>query len=226
VWALVWGLRVGCLLILGHTLLAYNFRYLPQTPGAKLQKQRWEAGGALACLLLVTLSPLAQRLLASRLCHYLGRVSFSLYLWHTPVLLTLGAWSFLRLYADGRGRLGYLPAAGVVYVISLIVSMAVSHVSTRVLDEGAVRLGQGVFKVMFGDYDPAFTPHRLARSAQEWGCRRGGRVWGLLVEGGVVASLSPREKVAAGDVELGPLMEPAEAGSAAEGEGVVILKTQ
>ena len=105
-----------------------------------------------------------KRFFETRFCQYLGRVSFSLYLVHGPVLWTLGD----RLYAavgwpkDSRTKnipdwvdIFILPKTGPMgleisfllpHLILLPVTFYVAEVVTRALDEPSVRFPQWLYK--------------------------------------------------------------------------------
>lgn len=105
-----------------------------------------------------------KRFFETRFCQYLGRVSFSLYLVHGPVLWTLGD----RLYAavgwpkDSRflnipqwinlfplpktGPLGLEVAFLVPHLILLPVTFYLAEVVTRAFDEPSVRFPQWLYK--------------------------------------------------------------------------------
>jgi peptidoglycan/LPS O-acetylase OafA/YrhL len=110
--------------------------------------------------------PWLKRFFESRFCQYLGRISFSLYLVHGPVLWTLGD----RLYAavgwpkDARltylpqwfnifplpksGPLGLEPAFLVPHLILLPVTFYLAEVVTRAFDEPSVRFPQWLYKAV------------------------------------------------------------------------------
>ncbi|KAK4108106.1 hypothetical protein N656DRAFT_784645 [Canariomyces notabilis] len=109
--------------------------------------------------------PWLKRFFETRFCQYLGRVSFSLYLVHGPVLWTLGD----RLYAavgwpkESRtanipqwvdifklpmtGPMGLEVAFLVPHLILLPVTFYVAEVVTRAFDEPSVRFPQWLYKM-------------------------------------------------------------------------------
>jgi peptidoglycan/LPS O-acetylase OafA/YrhL len=91
---------------------------------------------AVALFAGVLFSPLAQRLLSR--CGQLGRLSFSIYLLHFPILFTLACAGFVRLD-------GFLPRAAAVTVTFIgfaCVVLIASVVFERAIDRNAVRLGR------------------------------------------------------------------------------------
>ncbi|AEO69071.1 d9d6d417-98b5-407e-8d82-51e854691acd [Thermothielavioides terrestris] len=121
----------------------------------------WAAVFLVACTPRI---PWLKRFFESRFCQYLGRVSFSLYLVHGPVLWTLGD----RIYAavgwpkDSRlknlpqwvdlfplpktGPLGLEVAFLLPHIILLPVTFYVAEVVTRAFDEPSVRFPQWLYK--------------------------------------------------------------------------------
>ncbi|KAF2152836.1 hypothetical protein K461DRAFT_224599 [Myriangium duriaei CBS 260.36] len=103
----------------------------------------------------------------TRICQFLGKVSFSLYLVHGPILWTLGD----RFYAaTGRPSLGtaeyvadwvnlyQLPEYGlyglevnavIPFTLLLVITLGVAWVATKTIDEPAVKLGRWLFNLDF-----------------------------------------------------------------------------
>jgi peptidoglycan/LPS O-acetylase OafA/YrhL len=109
-------------------------RYAPAAAPSSFQFQSQLA--AMALFAGVLLSPAAQRLLSR--CSYLGRLSFSIYLLHFPILFTLGCAGFIWL----AGILPQATAVAVTFVCfaSIVVVAAIEF--ERVIDRRAVRIGQ------------------------------------------------------------------------------------
>jgi peptidoglycan/LPS O-acetylase OafA/YrhL len=84
----------------------------------------------------VLLNPLAQRMLSR--CGYLGRLSFSVYLLHFPILFTVACAGFILL----SGGLSYTAAVVVTFVGFACVVLLAAEVFERVVDRSAVRLGR------------------------------------------------------------------------------------
>lgn len=93
---------------------------------------------AIALFLGALLSPAAQWLLAGKLCRQLGRLSFSIYLLHFPILFTLGCAGFVPL----AGILAYPAAVAVTFIgFALVVLIAASGFEHWV-DRPAIRLSR------------------------------------------------------------------------------------
>lgn len=114
--------REGVIAIIGAALLVYSVR-----------------SGAFSVLLK---APLTQSL---------GRVSYSLYLVHLPVLLSVGCGTYLWLVA-GHG-LGRIAAAAIAIFVYVLVTLAVALAFTRLVDEPGIRLSKRLFPGG-GDWSP------------------------------------------------------------------------
>jgi peptidoglycan/LPS O-acetylase OafA/YrhL len=93
-------------------------------------------GAAVALFVGVLLSPLAQRLLSS--CRQLGRLSFSIYLSHFPILFTLACAGFIPL----AGVLPRPAAVAITFIGFVAVVLLVAEGFERVVDRPAVRLSR------------------------------------------------------------------------------------
>lgn len=108
---------------------------------------RWmfhQAIGALVLLPCVLRSPTLSRMLESALPQYLGRISFSFYLVHGPVLHSLGFWVMPRLFE----RLGRTGGYVVGYVGLVAVALWVSGWFYRRVDVWSVGVGRRVERVL------------------------------------------------------------------------------
>jgi peptidoglycan/LPS O-acetylase OafA/YrhL len=92
-------------------------------------------GGALMVASVLVWIPL-QRLLATRVVNYLGRVSFMLYLCHVSLICSLGAWLVLRL----SPLVGYEVACLLALPIFMAVVLVVAGLGTHWLDAPCIRL--------------------------------------------------------------------------------------
>jgi peptidoglycan/LPS O-acetylase OafA/YrhL len=130
--------RAAPLLVLAGMLLGMltlrpeadgNLRALVQIAGLVSKPAEFILGtGALLLLAGVLMWPAAQRGLQHPWCRFLGRVSFSLYLVHIPLLGTVGCYAWLHLDM-GSWRLGALAIA---YVAA---SLSLAYLMTRIVDE-------------------------------------------------------------------------------------------
>jgi peptidoglycan/LPS O-acetylase OafA/YrhL len=95
--------------------------------------------GAVAIFVGVLLSPDCQRALSMRVPRLLGRLSFSIYLLHWPVMLGIGSAVFLAALPLGQ------TAAGMLAVLAaLLATLALSRWFERWCDRPAVRLSQAI----------------------------------------------------------------------------------
>jgi peptidoglycan/LPS O-acetylase OafA/YrhL len=93
---------------------------------------------AVALFLGVLLGPVAQWLLAGKLCRGLGRLSFSIYLLHFPILFTLGCAGFVPL----AGTLAYPVAVAVTFVGFVLIVLIAARGFEHWVDRPAIRLSR------------------------------------------------------------------------------------
>jgi peptidoglycan/LPS O-acetylase OafA/YrhL len=84
----------------------------------------------------VCLSPTAMRGLSGSVSLFLGRISFSIYLAHSLVLISLGALTYLTLYPD----LGPVPSEAIAALAVVLVSVMVGWSLHRWVEQPAMRL--------------------------------------------------------------------------------------
>ena len=127
--------RLPLLLVLSASVLAVLFYYHPFAfpAGALLSQKKitdWSvAFGSLLAISLAVCSPHFKRLLNHYAIHYLGRISYSIYLVHGTVLFTL-------IYiCRGHLRFGYLP----IYLIGVLGLASVFH---YLIEKPSIVLGQ------------------------------------------------------------------------------------
>ncbi len=82
-------------------------------------------------------------LLRSRPVQFLGRISYSLYLVHLPIILSVACGSYLW-FIDGAG-LGRVASAGLSFSIALVTTIVVALVFTRLVDEPCIKLAKRLF---------------------------------------------------------------------------------
>ncbi len=92
-------------------------------------------GAALLVIAALLLRPL-QRFLSSRLCQYLGRISFMLYLVQMPVLCSAPLWVFMHAGHQYHVR------AMLALATYLVVAIGIADVTTRLIDQPAIRLSR------------------------------------------------------------------------------------
>jgi peptidoglycan/LPS O-acetylase OafA/YrhL len=84
----------------------------------------------------VCLSPTAMRALSGSVSLFLGRISFSIYLAHCLVLISLGALTYLTLYPD----LGPIPSEAIATVAVVLVSLVVGWGLHRWVERPAMHI--------------------------------------------------------------------------------------
>ncbi|EME79433.1 uncharacterized protein MYCFIDRAFT_35070 [Pseudocercospora fijiensis CIRAD86] len=125
--------------------------------------RRYHAVGATLTMIAVPNLPWCKSLLESRFCLFLGRISYSLYLTHLPVLWVIGG----RIYAAfGRFRgkpelygawanLVPLPAYGPVgmeinvvvpTIFFVVLAFGVAELATRFIDDPSVKFAQWLYR--------------------------------------------------------------------------------
>jgi peptidoglycan/LPS O-acetylase OafA/YrhL len=92
--------------------------------------------------------PLA-KLLSSRPFLFLGKISYSIYIIHIPVLFSLSAWLLTRLMAMTHH---YNRSAGLVFIISMLVIVSLAWVFYQLVEKNSSKLIQwGVDKLTEGE---------------------------------------------------------------------------
>ncbi|WP_421697811.1 acyltransferase family protein [Ancylobacter sp.] len=124
----------GLFLVSGIVLSVYNI--LQPSLGLQIEKQI----AALLIVMAVLVSPRLRRLFSLRWAAWLGRLSFSIYLTHFPILFTIGIALFLPL----EPWLGYMPAALIACGASIGVSLLVAIPFERYIDRPSIRLSHRV----------------------------------------------------------------------------------
>lgn len=104
----------------------------------------YQAMGALLLLPCVLRSPLLVRLLESNPAQYMGRISFSFYLVHGPVLHCIGFWIMPRLFDNFGQPVGM--AIGYVFLLAL--TLWLSGWWYRKVDVWSMGVGKRVEKIM------------------------------------------------------------------------------
>jgi peptidoglycan/LPS O-acetylase OafA/YrhL len=99
------------------------------------QADRWMIS-AIPVVLGVLLAPSLRRWLAAPVFRFLGRISFPLYLFHLPIILSLGSWLLLSLLP----RLNLVPAALITFAVTGGVSLAVAWLAEILVEQPTLRL--------------------------------------------------------------------------------------
>lgn len=102
--------------------------------------------GAAAVLVVwaVLRSPAVHAILASRVPQFLGRISFSFYLLHLPLIYSLG----MGLMLWSWGRLPYNVATAAIFVVLATVTLSLAALMDRFVDKPAIRLGRSLARAL------------------------------------------------------------------------------
>ncbi|KAI0107555.1 acyltransferase 3 [Nemania sp. FL0031] len=123
------------------TFLAY---LIPRYYSALAGWSFYQAIGALILLPCILRSPLLCHFLETRVPQYLGKISFSFYLVHGPVLHSLGFWIMPRLFE----RLGRQNGYFVGYFILLSVALYLSNWWYKHIDRWSTTVGKRVEQML------------------------------------------------------------------------------
>jgi len=105
------------------------------------QGDRWMLA-AIPVVAGVTLSPSLRHWLSQPTCRFLGRISFPLYLFHLPIVLSFGSWLMLSLLP----QLGLTMAAWVTFAATGAIAILVAWLMTLLVEQPTLRLS-----TRFGD---------------------------------------------------------------------------
>lgn len=92
--------------------------------------------GAFTLILTSCWFPEARDVLARRMFRFLGRISYSLYLIHFPLVCSLATWVWLAIHP----HFGYATATGLTFLITAPLIVAAAALFTRWIDEPAIGL--------------------------------------------------------------------------------------
>lgn len=109
-------------------------------------RYRMQLLGAVASVLVVDQSPLAQKIFSSPLPLFLGKISFALYLLHTLIMYGMGPWLFSSmLNAPCQAQPNYHVIGWfVVYPICIAVCIPAAMLFTRFVDRASVNLSHSI----------------------------------------------------------------------------------
>lgn len=99
--------------------------------------------GAFLCIIALPGLPSAQRVLTTKTCAFLGRISYSMYLVHFTLIGFLGSFIIINL-----SPLGYGTSLIAAMTILLPVTIAVSYAFTLLIDEPSIRLSNYISKAL------------------------------------------------------------------------------
>lgn len=97
-------------------------------------------GAVIVCFVVLNFIPL-QKILSIGICSFLGRISFSLYLIHFPIICSLQCILFTRIAGMGFRYGVVVLLSG---FISLCVIMIASYIMTKYVDEKAIHLSRRI----------------------------------------------------------------------------------
>lgn len=156
--ALIIFLRVGD--DSDHSLQKWFNKWQPNPVGGNFEyNENWEfwrcspivSLGAMAFVLFLEITPLAQRFFALRPFVFLGDISYMLYLVHPLVYHLLGKYVIDSILNLNIG--GFLSMVSI-YFILMAVNFAVAYVLYRIVDLPSVRLTKWIDDAMFGRRPP------------------------------------------------------------------------
>ena len=101
----------------------------------------WHILGAFVMILGILSWEGAQKCLSWRLFTWLGKISYSVYLIHIPLLFSLSTGVFLWV----EGKLGYLGSVAVSFGVSLVTLTALSWLYHRFVETGCGKLQEKLF---------------------------------------------------------------------------------
>ncbi|HGL4259592.1 acyltransferase family protein [Burkholderia dolosa] len=98
--------------------------------------------GALLVLVAVIINPHFRKLLSSKMTNELGRLSFSIYILHFPIMLTLGCAIFSKL-----APYNYLIGCAISIVIGTATTIVCAHFYERHIDRASIKLANRLSRI-------------------------------------------------------------------------------
>lgn len=97
-----------------------------------------------ACLLLIAVlnSSALQKLLSLRPFEFLGKISFSMYVFHLPVVMSVGSWIMVYFY----GSYGKVVASALAIIVSIVVTLIISKLAYLLIDIPSQKLAKKLAK--------------------------------------------------------------------------------
>jgi peptidoglycan/LPS O-acetylase OafA/YrhL len=132
------GLAAGIILYGSHKYIA---PFLPEFGRASTA---WCLSGVGSALIMISVlnSKLLQRVLNLPILHFLGRISYSVYLLHFAVLMTVAPWTIHSL--NTLGIVGDSVTRGTGLAVTLALTVLASAVSYQFVERPSIRLGRAV----------------------------------------------------------------------------------
>lgn len=103
--------------------------------------------GAFVLILTTRLFAEAREVFSSRPFRFLGRISYSLYLIHFPLICSVATGLFLVLLP----HLGYAATISLIFVVMVPVVLAAAFLFTRLVDEPSIRLADRFARLLSGE---------------------------------------------------------------------------
>ena len=186
-WAIWWGGIPSNSIELSHMRASPGWYYLSFLKPQAVFDYRWFFLHWASAFLVASVPHIGflKRFFESRFCQFLGRISFSFYLVHGPILGTLGdriytavGWvrpipkdnEMLKAWIGAfplpiKGPLGLEPAFLLPNIILLPLTFWVADLATRYLDEPAVKFGNWLYKQTLAGGAPDTKPEDTMRLA-------------------------------------------------------------
>jgi peptidoglycan/LPS O-acetylase OafA/YrhL len=99
-------------------------------------KDYWPTFAALCFIVAALFSPKLRRWLEARPIAWLGKISFSLYLFHLPIICSLGAWLLIQLWTVYGW--GYLSTSAAVVAVCTATSLGMAHVMAMTVERWSI----------------------------------------------------------------------------------------
>lgn len=141
-----------------------------KTVGAGTLTRGYRFWPTVAAVLLVASAARSQHIqwmLSARPLVWLGQSSFALYLFHMPIVCSLGAWTFVWLASSGAS---HDLAAAAAATACIIVSLAVAQAGPWLLDPFAIRVGRQFERLLFPVSDHDVLSAEMCQPIQSLGC--------------------------------------------------------
>lgn len=144
------GLYLGSINLDLSKALWYKSHFAWLTPTPLFYNNLYKIGffvlglGAFSFITAVLINPVLKQWFASRICRYLGKISFGMYLSHYAPFATINPWIFIYCYQTLH--YSYPLSALIAFVLTMPVIFGLAHVVTIVADEAAIELGRRFYK--------------------------------------------------------------------------------
>ena len=109
------------------------------------QGDRWMLAAA-PLVAGVMLAPSLRHLLSRPFCRWLGRISFPLYLFHLPLIMSLGSWLMLTLLA----RIDFAFAVWLTFIVTGVAALLLAWLMTPLIETPSLRLAARIGAIIDG----------------------------------------------------------------------------